>query len=48
MRYGQIEREGLVGLVPVVVVVRVEMVIEERGFVTVVVVEYESEVRSST
>lgn len=36
------------GLVPVVVVVRVEMVIEERGFVTVVVVEYESEVRSST
>lgn len=36
------------GLVPVVVVVRVGMVIEERGFVTVVVVEYESEVRSST
>lgn len=35
------------GLVPVVVVVRVGMVIEEWRFVAVVVVEYESEVRSS-
>ena len=36
------------GLVPVVVVVRVGMVIEEWEFVAVVVVEYESEVRSGT